>query len=400
MKITIVAPNGGWDLAFGGGTTVALYMAMALASEKTEVYLIALQALPKSELEKIHDVHLGEMVKVRSLYVVKDKLIRIPYAMGFATVCRFFKDELRKIKPDIVIFNDDAQKDVLNAAREGGSRTVLYMHYPLKVISAFLGSSLRGYEGPWLTGMLPKNRFLRAVKHAYARQQFASLDEFDLVFSNSSVTKDLCKHVWENITINVLNPPIRTPALSDDAVEQKQTTPSPCILLHSASQDGTFLVPLVRDVLKIISQKFSGTWRFYFLRCSNSLPRKLQDFRNDNIRLHGHVSRTFYRNLNLGAHVITHFKTYEGFGIGIAESMNEGAIPIVYQSDLNATWTDITDRGRFGMGFRSSKDFWECLEKIGDEGFRLKMAGIARKRAAEFGFAIFKEKVNKAVIGD
>ena len=112
------------------------------------------------------------------------------------------------------------------------------------------------------------------------------------------------------------------------------------------------------------------------------------------------VDRSTYRGLTARAHVITHFRVAEAFGIAVAECMATGAIPLVYQSELNATWTDIIQRGTFGMGFDSPTSFAERVEQIiTDDQLRLRAAKLASQRAQEFGPLVFKRKFLQIIHG-
>jgi glycosyltransferase involved in cell wall biosynthesis len=63
------------------------------------------------------------------------------------------------------------------------------------------------------------------------------------------------------------------------------------------------------------------------------------------------------------AKVIVHTAVREPFGIAIVEGMASRCIPVVRQG-FNGPWIDITERGKYGAGFRSVDELATTIEDI------------------------------------
>jgi glycosyltransferase involved in cell wall biosynthesis len=63
------------------------------------------------------------------------------------------------------------------------------------------------------------------------------------------------------------------------------------------------------------------------------------------------------------AKIIVHTAIREPFGIAIVEGMASGCIPVVRQG-FNGPWIDITQSGRYGIGFKSSDELALIIEDV------------------------------------
>lgn len=381
MRVAIIAPNCGWDLIGGGGTYVALNMANVLAEKGNEVHLLSLEALSKNALEKLHNLRLSENIRLHSVYTVEKNLTRIPFPLGYFYLSRFLKRKISEIKPDIVIFHDDALKNILNEAKAIGAKTILYMHFSYKVRSMNPLFFMKVHSGNMLKVLSLLN---------YAKNNFADIDKFDSIIANSSVTKQLTQQ-WYPIDIQVLHPPTSVQPMTESYIIKKHQRISPFILSHLSQQDRAFLLRSLQESIKLLFASevlASVNWKFIITRCNKKFKRA-----GSNVTKLGFIAKPLYQEILEKSHIINHFKWFEPFGIAILEAMAYGCIPIVYASRLNAAWTDIIEKGKYGYGFLNEEDFLNIVEHlVNDKETRINMGKNVALRASSFSLKFFEQK--------
>jgi len=387
MRVAIIAPNCGWDLAKGGGTYIALNMAKALSEKESEVHLLALESLNKNALEKVHNIDLSGNVKLHSVYTIKNNLISIPFPLGYFYLSKFLKRKLFEIKPDIVIFHDDALRSTLDDVKAIGAKNMLYMHFSYKVRSKNPIFFSKVHSGG-------TSKILLFLK--YSKRNFADIDEFDCIVANSSVTKRLTQQ-WYPVDIHILHPPINVQLMNQSDVIKKHQNINPLILSHLSQQDKTFLLELLQNSVNLLlkSKIALARWKFLITRCDKKSRLRLK---GENVIKFDFIANPLYQKILLKSHIITHYRWFETFGIAVLEAMANGCIPIVYASSLNSAWIDIIEEGKHGYGFLTDRDFLDIIENlVNNEEIRIKMAKKAILRAKSFSSEIFKQKFMKLV---
>ena len=104
-----------------------------------------------------------------------------------------------------------------------------------------------------------------------------------------------------------------------------------------------------------------------------------------------HLSSEHYKETMEKAALYTSFRWFEPFGLVTVEAMSSGAIPIIYASGLNGSWTDIVAHGKYGFGFKTSEEFLDIAERIlHDERLQRRMANVAQDRSKAFSKEEFK----------
>jgi len=88
-----------------------------------------------------------------------------------------------------------------------------------------------------------------------------------------------------------------------------------------------------------------------------------------------------------------HFKPLESFGILAVEAMSYGAIPIVFRSDHSATWIDIVQKGKFGLGFSTVEEFVNLVSNVaGNRQLEEELRVRASIRSQAFSLERFRER--------
>src|SRR5437016_8880042 len=225
VRVAVFAPNGGLDLAYGGGTFTALGMASALSEAGNDVLLCSIQGMDKSRLELEHGVPIDSRVALSRIYDVPAKgLKRLPFIVSLA-LTRKLVDSVRIFRPDVVVFNDDAPNSISHQMRKFGLPVILYAHfsnwvrtfYPTLFFSSTVATSFEAFSS-----IIP------------ARRMLARMSDFDLVLCNSLVTAHFLDRFTKGVPMKIVHPPVLE-AL--DGVGQ----PKRPIILHTGRQDKTFM---------------------------------------------------------------------------------------------------------------------------------------------------------------
>lgn len=378
-KVLIVAPNCGYDLAFGGGTFVALSQAKVLLDQGARVCLAALQGLPLNRLAQVHGIPLRDESMLHTRYIFNlntDNLLPIPYPVGVQIFGRFFNSLVRTIKPDIVIFHDDALKSSVYTCKSLGSKTLLYMH---------LSYVVRAHHPKFIFRTHTRPTAVLLTYFAYAKSKFENdFRRFNRVIANSTVTAELTRSALPDCdTIGILHPPVTLPTLSyKDVVRKKKMW-----ITHAAQQDKAFLLNDLITALDLLSKAVPDA-RLFLTRCSARTIKKLSSFGNAIPAIL--PERTCYEELLLRSRIYAHFNFFETFGIASVEGMAYGAVPVSFVSRYNATWMDILDKGRFGYGFRTPQEFVDivCVLMTDGKSFRTYSRG-AFERSKVYSYSNF-----------
>ena len=378
VRVAVFAPNGGLDLAYGGGTFTALGMASALSEAGHDVLLCSIQGMDKARLELEHSVLIDSKVAISRIYdVPANGLKRLPFIVSLA-LTRKLVDSVRTFRPDVVVFNDDAPNSIFHQMKKLGLPLILYAHfsnwvrtfYPTLFFSSTVATSFEAFSS-----IIP------------ARRMLARVSDFDLVLCNSHVTAHFVNRFVGGVPVKVVHPPVLE-AL--DGVGH----PKRPMILHTGRQDKTFMheefVHSAFDLKRFVPH--------IDIRVVNPSARLYSRNKPPNLLILPHLSKGEYLNQMKDARYLAHFKRFEGFGISVVEAMSHGCIPLVYASTFNAAWTDIVAFGKFGIGFSSCGQFVEKVRDLeSNEDLRLHFAELASRRSRDFGMKAFKQSFTSAL---
>jgi glycosyltransferase involved in cell wall biosynthesis len=111
------------------------------------------------------------------------------------------------------------------------------------------------------------------------------------------------------------------------------------------------------------------------------------------VRIIPNADKEQLRNILSKAKIIVHASRFEPFGISVVEGMASGCVPIVNNGPTSGPWSDILDRGEFGLGFGTIKELAENIERVLNDEKVCKYYSLqARKRSRQFDTEIFDQK--------
>jgi glycosyltransferase involved in cell wall biosynthesis len=102
-------------------------------------------------------------------------------------------------------------------------------------------------------------------------------------------------------------------------------------------------------------------------------------------------------DLYTSAKVVLSTAHFEPFGMSVAEGMVLRAVPVVYKDPLSGPWTDIVNRGRYGVGFKTTEELATAIEctMSADNTELLELQERAYIGSRRFSFKVFKENLIK-----
>lgn len=379
--MVILGCNGGTDLAYGGGAYVAVALANCLEQQGFEVCLLSVIGIDKQRLAVVHGFELGSKVVVAYIHDA-DKRPHIPHSMAVRMVGGLVQS-VRSFRPSVVIFNDDMPEQILRVARDLDARVLVYVHFSYLVRQRSMRLMYLATE--W-------SRLETLFNAVCLPSLLSPLEEADMVLANSSATKT-CTEMWvDRKDIEVICPPIRT------SVARSFCKGSIPIALHAARQDRTFLDSMLCE---FVSAFDDGSSDLRILVGRNK-SRKLAKLSNTTptVICTGYLPIWLWTRAIEHAAYYLHFKWLEGFGIATAEAIAHGAIPIVFRSPLNGSWTDVIER-RDCCSFGSVEEAISLVEGYEREPEkRLEVSTYLKQRLRRFDLGNFAQKFVPLVTGN
>jgi len=125
---------------------------------------------------------------------------------------------------------------------------------------------------------------------------------------------------------------------------------------------------------------------------SNEYYEKLVKLAGNDVELLTDVNEEEKWRALSSAKIILHCMREDNFGLGVAEAMYAGAVPIVYKS--SGTWEDTIQEGKYGIGYKTIEEAKEEIIKIiEDEKTYKEYSEKAKQRATQFVIDEFKSKI-------
>ncbi len=342
-NIVILGCNGGTDIAYGGGAYVTTAMAKCLSENGFNVHLISTIGLNVDELSRVHGWSLNN--NVYSHYIFKyGKDTRIPYIIALQLVSRF-KKLINELDPVLVIYNDDYPLSIDQELSRLKVPRILYAHFPYTTRHV-LGLDFMYKTTEW-------SLVETVINYVGVNRVLGDLRRIDYIMTNSEGTKNIISMVHDIKNATILRPPITS------AMHQNIHKVRP-VFLHAARQDKTFLHGDFTNFVRIISKELPSS---FFIINRNKYVDVSRLGVSNKVVVTRWLSNDLWRRVLSMTKYYLHFKWFEGFGIATAEAIMMGAIPIVYRSLFNGSWTDIARLCDRDCGF-SSVD--EAVEHIKD----------------------------------
>ena len=371
-RLLMFAPNGGTSLSTGGGVNFLFRLAERLITVYGfDVYLTGFHTLPESVLiERYFDM----IERVRDhIHVVSGNLSEnyfsifshVPFklsaydAMLSRAFSKWVSNTIERLRPDYMIFNDDvpiAASRFLNQIP-----SVLYVHFPMAARTPKIIPPMK-WERPRVEAL---NEFflLRLIDRLVLKNPEDLLSK---VLVNSSVTSNALGRLGRGNNHDIFFPFWTT--LQENFEIKKFLTSVGTIhkekrhelLLNAISQ-----VKKELNGQKVVIAGFSREAAYLKKLKDYILKENLQDFVILEVNAHKERLQEVLRN-SLGVFQLGEF---EPLGITPLEGMRYGAVGVARKSEYSGAYTDILDRGTYGLGFEDGHELSDMILKLLDESY-------------------------------
>lgn len=356
----IVTPS--FQLSYGGGVRVAIYMAWTLLKHGFKVHLVALNGLDINRLTRLYGANLIKFFREGCLilnYAVKleNKELRIPISLAVKLLSLYLSRLVRKYLPDFIIFHDDVPR-IDDRIFKYVSKSVLYAHFPYIVRSYF------NVIDPVEIGLEKLQGYRTRINYGIAKKLFYFEDiprEIELV-ANSTVTKTFLEIMLRR-RAKIIHPPI---TLRPKAEIKSKSNSIVVVGGQPNKRIGDVLRALAElkstrrrvPKLYIVSHSFVSWYKEWLLNLVYKY--ELQRY----VYFMESVTDNELADIYALAKIVLSAAHFEPFGMSVAEGMLFRAIPIVYKGVLSGPWIDVVDRGKYGIGFRSIAELTEAIDYV------------------------------------
>jgi len=387
----------------GGGVRVALHMVNILLRRGFRVRLFALDGLPVDDLDRIHgtslSTYLGNSLTMK-YYNASKGIYSFFSRLRFFSLSRYInmiRDVVSRYNSDLIILFDDIpplEWDMVN------SSLVVYSHFPyaarllFKIYDMIDTESVNYFE-------VIKERFFR--KTLLWRCFYAgNIKNWDIkILANSTITSIYVKKTW-GINAPILYPPVSTPRSIKVGTDAKKKNLIVSLgVIYPGKYHGTVIDAFAMVKRRINNVKLTIIGSLVDKKYYNYLLRKIKiyNLKND-VFILTNVSEEKKWNILSQAKIIVHAKRFEPFGIAVAEGMVAGAIPVVYKGPSSGPWIDIIDKGKYGIGFRTTEELAEAIEHVvNSERELFKLQNEALERSRTFLMNFFEKKFMELIEG-
>jgi glycosyltransferase involved in cell wall biosynthesis len=390
----IVAPNIGLSFGGGGGVKVALYMAQILLENNWRVHLVALGGYEVSELDRVHGTNLRKHYKegklaLNYLFGARDSPA-IPFPVAVKLVGSYIERLIRLYFPDQVIFHDDIPKIDENVFKYV-SNVILYSHFPYAVRSHF--NIIDAVE----VGLERYQNYKTRIYYSTLKRvvYYNNMPKETELLANSTVTKLFMELLWGR-NVKVLYPPI---TFQPKPVEKPKNDSVVIVGGQPNKRIGDAIKALAelksrgRPVPKlyVIAQHFVPWYKEWLTDLTRRLDLQHYVYFMENL------PEQDLLDLYISAKIVLSTAHFEPFGMSVAEGMMLRAVPVVYKDPLSGPWIDIVDRGRYGVGFKTTEELATAIGYVmsTDNTELLELQERAYIGSRRFSFEIFKESLIK-----
>ncbi|MEM2261316.1 MAG: glycosyltransferase family 4 protein [Ignisphaera sp.] len=373
----------------GGAGYVERQIVKALMDLNYETYLILPDTVAMGKIEKSEE--LRELLSSKNVHVIAN---RHPLSYGKMNLfLRQFEHLLRhpdikSLKPDIAWFMSSLPRLMVREARS----SKIYVYYHMLAPWYY---EIRGYyrRYRWYDLSMLYLAMNIAMNKVLTYDENPFLVAYK-VLVNSSYMQLLAEKYWKK-KVHVLSPPVHLNKLSG-LVRGRSGRLDYVLCFGRISPEKRY-----EDTLKAVSMtetkpkviiagsiegKSSIQYLKHLLRIAKLLSIKAEVIPN--------VSEKEKWELFSKATVYVHNTRAEHFGISVVEAMALGTPVIVHRS--GEPYFGITNRGHYGLVYDTLEDLAKYIDELfTNEYFWLRFHSLAIKRARDYDYALFVNKLKK-----
>jgi len=375
MKVAMIYDFG---VNKGGGDFVTLNILRALNDIGCELTLVTSNPSGLREVIELFDFNEG-LPETNIKYIKVPKFLKHPYSIAY--MARKVKGE----KYDLYVFSDDVPKCMKD------EKVICYLHYP---------HIARIKHPEFVAEKYKKSISGRAMflLHKFLFPRFFEAKDVSkwLLLANSSLTYSHVLDALSTSRIVLLYPPVNAKRIAS---------------LSKSSQKEDLVIAIGRfeperryEDLIYALKKIKATCRALIIGYSyddeyvGRLRKMIKDMNlMGKVELVLNADRKYVLSSLTKAKVIVHTAIREPFGIAVVEGMAAGCIPVVRQG-FNGPWVDITQSGKYGVGFKSLDELTSIIEDVLRDYERYKVMYNVIDRALYFDVSNFQARFSHIVL--
>lgn len=357
MRILIFAPNAGASLSTGGGVGSTLRQATMLSELGHDVTVAGYHAYDRATLERIHGLRIPEEIALRhgtgmnlprmagglGVKLSAYNLLLVPGFREWAV------STLKASAPELVWFHDDIPACLEDHL--GGLRVFTYVHYPFEArTSAFLPpvNDARSLTERVNETLLQQTRIVS--------RRTGRISE--MTWTNSSFTRSVVERLWAGAHATIL------PLTYVDPPRPVSRYGQSVVAIGSFSRNKSY---------ETLIDGFLGSeldsWDLVLIGHARD-PRYLSRLRKRSERAASESKRVLFlpgRDERRRGSVDRRLEhpgppgDRRAVRILVARGMSSGLAAITRRSEWSGAWTDILERGTWGLGFDTSEELSERL---------------------------------------
>jgi glycosyltransferase involved in cell wall biosynthesis len=367
----------------GGGDFVMLNILDALCDAGYKVSLLTSYAKGLQESAEFFD---KSVPNADICHVKVPSYLRHPYTIAYIAHKAI---KVGSSTYDAYLVSDDIPKCIAN------QKGVCYMHYPhaarfnfKEYVATKYKITMRGR----LAWRIHKNLFPRFYLVDRKPEKW-------LLVANSMITR---QHAAETFHVDVedvvlLNPPVASRAINEMWKNNSSEKENLVVCVGRFESEKRFTEVL--HALARLKKKVDVRLSLIGFTCDEKHIFKMIRTLGleENVEFLVNAERRTLIDRLFRAKAIVHPTPHEPFGIAVVEGMAAGCIPIVRRG-FNGPWIEITQKGTYGLGFRSVDELGNMLMKAIRRYDDFNINAITSK-ALEFDETVFKEKFLKMLKG-
>ena len=312
---------------------------------------------------------------------VEINCIKVPYLLKHPYTIAFMAKKIVKSEHyDVYIVSDDVPTCISN------KKGICYAHYSHAARFKFKDYVAERYRKS-LSGRL----IWQIHKALFPRYYLTTTKPKDWLFiSNSLLTRDHLAKVFhtDKDDIALLNPPVASREIDSYRRNERIEKEDIAVCIGRFEREKRFI-----DVLHAIAH-LKNRPKLSLIGFTNSERELMKVIKalglSNDVELIFDADRKTVINRLLMAKVIIHPTPHEPFGIAVVEGMAAGCVPIV-RKGFNGPWMEITQEGRYGLGFNSIKGLANALKRAVKDYGSFNIEAIV-SRALEFDEIVFKQR--------
>lgn len=297
-------------------------------------------------------------------YVYHENINLLQLALGVTRLREYLKHNSNCIKAYDLSINNHSNIFLYNA-------DINILHDPL------MRESMRN-------GILRKTFLSETIKHLGI---YSTYDDANFVVNGKymlEISKIENRYLGISPKVSIIVPPVSYPEMVDFSGKKN-------IVLTFGRINPDKKLETVIEVAKRVNCQFiiSGAVN----EGSEAYYNKLINEKPENVRILKNPSELEKDRLLNSAKIYLHTRTYESFGLSVAEAIGHGCVPIVPKN--GGPWIDIIEKGKYGYGYDTVDEAAEIIrEAIKDDSDNIREIYDSRDR---FSFQRFKEDWEKYV---